>query len=166
MVKQIAIYLIAVNIISMIFPGKTYEKYLNFFVYLILVIMIIEPFLVFFKINNYKEFFNANISFKDAIENNITYQNIDEDISNQKLAAYKDELENELEKYLEIEGDVNNNVNCEIEISEDEIQLNEIKINFDYEYEIDNNIRLLQEEDIKNKIDALFGQEVNISFMY
>ena len=100
-VKQIVIFYIFSNFIIHVLPSGNYEKYIKFFIGLILIAVVINPLTGFFKLDTlFEDIYNSAISNDSISEMRVDLQYAEKSNYSNIVAPYKEEVIKNVEKIV------------------------------------------------------------------
>ena len=120
MVKEIAIFLIVVNILSSLMPNKNYQKYLKVLSGIVLILIILEPLQIFFDSTKLEELVERNLKESNIVELNQSLSGVNEEIGKQAKEMYEQEIADSISKYLVQQGIEINQITVEMEINQED----------------------------------------------
>lgn len=119
-VKEIAIFLIVVNILSSLMPDDNYKKYLKMLSGIILILIIIQPLHVFFNDSELEDMVKRQIEESNIVELNKSLAGINEEIGNGAKKIYEEEIKNSICDFLKKNSIQTDNVEIDMQINEDD----------------------------------------------
>ena len=169
MVKEIAIFLIVVNILSSLMPNKNYQKYLKVLSGIVLILIILEPLQIFFDSTKLEELVERNLNESNIVELNQSLSGVNEEIGKQAKEMYEQEIADSISKYLVQQGIEINQITVEMEINqEDALELKEVVISLkDESYKLEeaeesgNRIPETRKQYVKNLVAENYGIETD-----
>lgn len=130
-IRQIALFIIIVDIFNMIITNDSYRKYLNLFAGIVLVLLVIHPLDRFINTEDLSYSIEKIFKEENIIEMDKSLSDIDGNISESSLRIYEQEIGGEIKRYLlgkELEV---REVKVELKIEEDAIVYSTICIEMD-----------------------------------
>lgn len=131
-VKEIAIFLIIVNILSSLMPDDNYRKYLKMLTGIILILIIIQPLHMFLDGAGLEDKIEKKIKESNIVELNKSLSGINEDIGNSAKKVYEEEIKNSINDFLEKNDIKTNSIEVDMKINDnDELVIAEIFVEVD-----------------------------------
>lgn len=130
-VREVAVFLIVVNILSSLMPEDIYKKYLKMLSGIILILIIIQPLHVLFNESELKDMVERQIKESNIVELNKSLSGINEEIGKSAKKVYEDEIKNSIFEFLNKNGIQTDEIKVELEVCGDELVISEIVIEMD-----------------------------------
>lgn len=131
-VKEIAVFLIVVNILSSLMPDDNYRRYLKMLSGIILILIVIQPLHVFFNDSELEDLVERQIKESNIVELDKSLSGINEEIGNSAKKLYVEEVKNSIGDFLEKNGILTDTIEIDMEINDsDELVISEVFIEID-----------------------------------
>src|SRR5574344_79655 len=119
MIKELAIFMLIINILSSIVPTENYKKHFKIIAGIVLIIIIIQPISKIFGNNNLVELFEDKYMTSEITELNRSLGNVNKEICDKSIDSYQLELNEKIKNVLENEKISVESVNSKITYDED-----------------------------------------------
>lgn len=138
--KGIVIFILIVNLISEFIMNDSYKKYMKHISGIILVLIIIKPVSGFFGEGNMERIINKTILESNILESKKFMKEADNKALENMTSLYEDEIEKEIEQYLNEKNIDINDVKAQVEVSDTgKVELTSILIDMKFiNYDIEN----------------------------
>lgn len=130
-IKEIAIFLVVVNLLSILINNDSYKKYMKIFSGLILILIIIKPLKIFISEKSFEEVIDRKITEYDIVEMNQSLDNINEEAGKNIKSMYEEKISKEIFRFLlenKIEAE---RVETELEIHDNQLVFKKVDIKLD-----------------------------------
>lgn len=138
-VREIAIFLIVVNILSSLMPEEIYKKYLKMLSGIILILIIIQPLQVLFNETELEDMVERQIKESNIVELNQSLSGINEEIGKSAKKMYEEEIKTSIFEFLDKNDIRTDSIEVNLEISDDALVISEILIETEGSQIVDNN---------------------------
>lgn len=169
-VKEIAVFLIVVNILSSLMPDDNYRRYLKMLSGIILILIVIQPLHVFFDDSELEDLVERQIKESNIVELDKSLSGINEEIGNSAKKLYEEEVKNSIGNFLEKNGILTDTIEIDMEINEsDELVISGVFIEVDGNTVFDENGKYVgnyametRAAYIKNLVADAYGIDMNL----
>lgn len=128
-VKEIAVFLIVVNILSSLMPDENYRRYLKMLSGIILILILIQPLHTIFNDSELEDLVERQIKESNIVELDKSLSEINEEIGNGAKKIYEEEVKNSIGDFLEKNDILTDMIEIHMEINEsDELVISEVFI--------------------------------------
>lgn len=137
-VREIAIFLIVVNILSSLMPEEIYKKYLKMLSGIILILIIIQPLQVLFNESELEDMVERQIKESNIVELNQSLSGINEEIGKSAKNMYEEEIKTSIFEFLDKNDIGTDNIEVKLEIIDDALVISGILIETEGSQTVDN----------------------------